>query len=213
MRLLFLIAAVWCASCERRSPEASYAPLNDVEAAYGRLITTANHPTPYQHGTGERIGVFEGSDGMIFGLPIAAAYDGSLVVCAPEALHSARVTAHYPTGWAIIGATNEPTGWRGGTGTLEIVLRDPSGTVHLQPVAGAELADGPVCRASSMPGPEQNLQYYRIAPQPTSPMASLRESSPTGSNGATVIENFNLVNLRTQDPAFALVSGGVALGR
>jgi hypothetical protein len=60
----------------------------------------------------------------------------------------------------IIGAVNQPSGWRGGTGKLELLLRDVQGGLRLQSVAAAEVKKGPVCWSQSPP--EQPLKYYRL---------------------------------------------------
>src|SRR3954447_14472329 len=93
-------------------PRAPYVPLAQLEAAYGRLITAGNHPTPGQNGTGDRLGLFLDTTGTLWGLPLTAAPGGAVLGCAPEALHKAKVTDTYPAGVAILGASNEPTGWR-----------------------------------------------------------------------------------------------------
>jgi hypothetical protein len=160
-------AALMFASCSRQSgrPAAPYLPLAQIEASYGALVTAGNHPTPDQHGTGERIGLFRDTTGTIWGLPLTVAGDGAVFACAPNALHDAKVTDALPAGSVVIGSTNEPTGWRGGTGNLELLLRDPSGIVHWQAVRGGQLSSGPVCLAPASPGPPQQLHYYRLAPR------------------------------------------------
>lgn len=150
----------------RHEPErAPYLPLAEVELIYGRLVTAGNHPTPHQNGTGERLGLFQDANGTIWGLPLVAAGSAALMACAPPALHEAKVTDTFPAGSTILGSTNEPTGWRGGTGDLEILLRDAAGTVRWQAVHGAPLTDGPVCWAPESPGPPQPLPYYQLAPK------------------------------------------------
>jgi hypothetical protein len=76
----------------------------------------------------------------------------------------APITDTFPAGSAIVGSSNEPTGWRGGTGNLELLLQDARGTMKWQAVAGAPLAQGPVCQAPQIPGPPQELHYYRLVP-------------------------------------------------
>jgi hypothetical protein len=142
---------------------APYLPLSDVEATYGKLITAGNHPTPDQHGTGERVGIFQDATGNIWGLPLTIKSDGTVFACAPERLRDAKITGTIPGSSVVVGSTNEPTGWRGGTGDLELLLRDPQGTIHWQAVHSAALAEGPVCWAPESPGPAQRLQYYRLA--------------------------------------------------
>ena len=110
-------------SAHKDRPRASYVPLAELEAVYGPLITAGNHPTGDQSGTGDRLGLFRDAAGTIWGLPIAIMADGTVVGCAPPSVHDAPVTDSYPEASTVIGSTNEPTGWRGGTGKLELLLR------------------------------------------------------------------------------------------
>jgi hypothetical protein len=135
-----------------------------LQAKFGSLITTGNHPTPDQNGTGDRVGFFRQADGTVWGLPLTITTEGAVVGCAPATLQSANVTDTYPAASTIVGTTNEPTGWRGGTGKLELVLRNPDGTIKVQPVSGEKLPQGPSCWAQLPPGPPQQLSYYRLAP-------------------------------------------------
>ncbi len=153
-------------ACNRQEekPRASYVPLSQIESSFGRLVTAGNHPTADQMGTGDRLGLFRDSGGTIWGLPLAVTKDSSVSVCAPAVLHDAPVTDHYPADSTVIGATNEPTGWRGGTGKLELLLRNGEGKIEWQAVSGAHLDGGPVCWAQDPPGPKQPLLYYRLAP-------------------------------------------------
>jgi hypothetical protein len=144
---------------------ALYVPLAEVEAIYGPLITAGNHPTPNQNGTGERVGLFRDARGIVWGLPVTVATNGMVLACAPTLVHEGPVTDTFPAGSTIIGSTNAPTGWRGGTGNLELLLRDVHGTVRWQAVRGAQLASGPVCWAPESPGPSQQLYYYRLTPK------------------------------------------------
>lgn len=144
-----------------RSP---YVPLRELEAEFGQLLTAGNHPTPDQSGTGDRLGLFRDSAGTIWGLPLAIEPDGSVIGCAPRALRDAPVTDTYPRGDTVIGATNEPTGWRGGTGKLELLLRGAEGQVRWHAVSGSHIDVGPACWAQELPGPEQRLLYYRLVP-------------------------------------------------
>ena len=144
---------------------APYRPVAELEAIYGPLVAAANHPTPEQHGTGDRLGLFRERTGTLWGLPLAVAQDGTVLGCAPQTLHDAPVTDRLTAeATDIIGATNAPTGWRGGTGRLELLFRNKSGHVRWQAVASGALATGPVCWAQEPPGPQQPLQYYRLAP-------------------------------------------------
>ncbi len=159
-------AAIVLLGCGRHQDiaRAAYVPLADVEVLYGPLITAGNHPTRNQNGTGERVGLFRGTDGTIWGLPLTIAKDGAVLACAPPALQGAGVTDTFPSGATIIGATNQPTGWRGGTGNLEIILREAGGGIRWQEVGGSQLKSGPVCWAAESPGPPQQLDYYRLIP-------------------------------------------------
>jgi hypothetical protein len=162
---LIAIAMLLLACRARPARErAPYSPLAEVEATYGRLITGGNHPTPEQHGTGERIGLFQDASGTVWGLPLSSAQGGAITVCAPPELKSGKVTGTFPEGSTIIGSMNEPTGWRGGTGSLELLMRDRQGNVRWQAVHSARLTSGPSCWAPELPGPPQQLNYYRLSP-------------------------------------------------
>ena len=156
------VATVACGPEER--PQAQYVPIAELEKTYGSIITAGNHPTGDQNGTGDRLALFRDADDTIWGLPVTVASDGRVLGCAPPELHDAKVTDTYPAGVTIVGASNAPTGHRGGTGTLELVLRDTRGNVSWKPVQGAHTASGPVCKAQVPPGPRQDLGYYRLAP-------------------------------------------------
>jgi hypothetical protein len=159
------LAGAFLAACsgDRQGSRAPYVPLDSVEAVYGPLIGGGNYATPDQHGTGERIGLFRDASGTLWGLPLLLK-DGAMLACAPLQLRDAPSTDTVSAGFNLIGSTNEPTGWRGGTGNLELLLRDPNGSVHSQPVHGAEFPSGPMCWAPEKPGPPQRLRYYRIVP-------------------------------------------------
>lgn len=150
--------------CDRKPalPRAPYVPLAQLQETYGRLITVGNHPTPDQHGTGERLGFFRDDRGRIYGLPLTIEGAGEIRGCAPPGLRSAAVTDTIPAGSTLVGSMNEPTGWRGGTGKLELLLQNAAGSTFLQPVSAGEMADGPVCWAPESPGPPQKLHYYLI---------------------------------------------------
>jgi hypothetical protein len=135
-----------------------------MENVFGPLVTAGNIPTSNQTGTGDRVGLFRDSAGTIWALPLAVADNGRVLVCAPNTLRDAPVTDGYPAGATVIGATNEPTGWRGGTGKLELLLREGQGKIEWQAVNGSHIDVGPVCWAQDPPGPKQLLLYYRLAP-------------------------------------------------
>jgi hypothetical protein len=161
-----LITAALLAGCSRRPlpPQAPYLPLSQLQPTYGELITVGNHPTPDQNGTGERLGLFRDPGGRIWGLPLTITGKGAVLGCAPPGLPTARVTDTIPRDTTIVGATNAPTGWRGGTGKLELILRNTNGEIRSQTVTGDEIQAGPVCWAPESPGPPQKLQYYLINP-------------------------------------------------
>lgn len=160
------VVVVLLAACSKHKdrPREPYIPLSEVQSVFGSLVTAGNHPTGDQSGTGDRLGLFRDSTGTLWGLPLAIADNGRVLVCAPSALHDASVTDRYPAGATIIGTANEPTGWRGGTGKLELLLRDTQGKIQWQAVNGSHIDDGPVCWAQDPPGPKQLLLYYRLAP-------------------------------------------------
>jgi len=172
MKTLYAVAVVGvilsASSCGGRKAreQAPYRPVAEVERTYGPLITTGNHPTLDQHGTGERVGLFRDASGTIWGLPLSVDSDAAVFACAPPALQNARVTGSIDAGWTVIGSTNQPTGWRGGTGDLELLLRDPHGVIRWQRVHSADLPGDPACWAPESPGPPQRLHYYRLSPNP-----------------------------------------------
>ena len=159
-------AAVVLAGCGGRPepPRAPYVPVAQLEALYGPLIAAANHPTHDQHGTGDRVGLFRDGAGTVWGLPLAIDGNGTVLGCAPPTLRDSPVTDVLPAGADIVGATNAPTGWRGGTGKLEVLFRDKGGELRWRAVASGALTAGPVCWAQEPPGPLQRLEYYRLAP-------------------------------------------------
>jgi hypothetical protein len=101
-------------------------------------------------------------------LPLRFTNQGEVLACAPPGLHEAKTTGTYPAGATILGATNAPTGWRGGTGELELVYRDANGGIGWRSVRGSQLTGGPVCWAEELPGPVQALKYYRFDRAPDS---------------------------------------------
>jgi hypothetical protein len=163
----FVTIALSITACEERRAPASapWTPLAEVESVFGPLVTAGNHPTPDQHGTGDRVGIFQDSKGTVWGLPLSEGAGGEILVCAPAAVREAKVTGAFTAGATVIGTTNEPTGWRGGTGDLELLLRDQRGNVRWQAVHGGQVAGAPVCWAPQSPGPPQKLSYYRLTPQ------------------------------------------------
>ena len=161
--LYLLIATLLVASCSKpRQPSAPYVPVSQLEQSYGRLITVANAPTQDQHGTGDLLGLFRDDSGTVWGIPLTIADNGHVLGCAPPMLREVPVSDTLPADEVeIVGAANEPSGWRGGTGKLELLLRDAQGTLRWHSVAAAEVKTGPVCWSQSPP--EQPLEYYRLA--------------------------------------------------
>lgn len=97
----------------------------------------------------------------MWGIPLTIGDDRGVLGCAPPALREVPVSDTLPADAVeIVGATNEPNGWRGGTGKLELLLRDAQGGLRWHPVASVEIKTGPVCWSQSPP--EQPLKYYRL---------------------------------------------------
>lgn len=136
-------------------------PVEQLKPTYGHLISLANAPTPDQNGTGDLMGLFQDDQGTIWGIPLSISADGTVLGCAPPSLHEVPVSGELPADIVeIVGAANEPTGWRGGTGKLGLLLRDAQGKLHWHSVAPSEIMAGPVCWSKSPP--EQILRHYRV---------------------------------------------------
>ena len=159
---LSILVAILFASCARSDRQrVGYVPVAQLEQSYGRLITVSNEPTLDQHGTGDRVGLFRDNTGTFWGIPLTVGEDGSVLGCAPPSLREIPVSDTLPADLVdIVGAANEPTGWRAGTGKLELLIRDGSGRLRFHPVAAVELKAGPICWSQSPP--EQPLHYYRL---------------------------------------------------
>ena len=155
-----MVLVVSCSNPPKQ-PHAAYVPISQLEQSYGKLITVSNAPTPDQHGTGDRLGLFRDSSNTVWGIPLTISDNGDLLGCAPPMLREFAVTDTLPVDVVdIIGAVNQPSGWRGGTGKLELLVRDEQGGLRLHSVAGEEVRTGAVCWSQSPP--EQPLQYYRL---------------------------------------------------
>jgi hypothetical protein len=96
-------------------------------------------PTPAQHGTGERLGFFRDYAGSIWGLPLAADASAAVLACAL-------------------------TGWRGGAGELELLLRSESGKTLWHKAHGAPLGGRWTCRDPESSRPRRDLIYCRLTP-------------------------------------------------
>jgi hypothetical protein len=154
-----LLLGTSCSSKE--PPRAAYVPVAQLEQTYGRLITMANSPTPDQNGTGDLLGLFRDDSGTVWGIPLSVGADGTVLGCAPPMLREAPVSNTLPPDAVeIVGAANEPTGWRGGTGKLGLLLRDAQGKLRWHFVAPVETITGPVCWSQSQP--VQVLKHYRL---------------------------------------------------
>ena len=153
------------ASCRRtvdQRPQAPRVPVAEVEKIYGRLFAVANEPTADQNGTGDRLGLFRDESGTVWGIPLAVDEAGNFLACAPPGLREAPPSDTLPdSSFEIVGAANEPTGWRGGSGSLGLLLRDAHGQLRWQTVAALDLNTGPVCLSQSTP--VQRLKYYHLA--------------------------------------------------
>lgn len=149
-------------SCSaKEEPRAAHVPVEKLEQTYGRLITVANAPTPNQNGTGDLMGLFRDDRGTVWGIPLSVGTDGTVLGCAPPMLRDAPVSGVLPADAVeIVGAANEPTGWRGGTGKLGLLLRDGQGTLRWHLVASTEVTNGPLCWSQSEP--VQILEHYRL---------------------------------------------------
>lgn len=156
------LALLLFASCSQpKPPQAAYVPVAQLEQTYGRLITVSNEPTPGQHGTGDRLGLFRDEGGTVWGIPLTIGDDGGVLGCAPPSLRDAPASDTLPADAAeIVGAANEPNGWRGGTGNLELMIRDARGVLRWHPVKAVEIKTGPVCMSQSPP--VIPLKYYRL---------------------------------------------------
>jgi hypothetical protein len=87
-------AAMACSCCVHRPKrqDAKYKAIAEVERTYGLLVTAGNHPTADQHGTGERVGLFQDASGTVWGLPLSVDGAAAILACAPPALQNAKVT-------------------------------------------------------------------------------------------------------------------------
>ena len=136
-------------------------PIEELEQSYGRLITVSNMPTPDQNGTGDRLGLFRDQNGTIWGIPLTIGENGSVIGCVPPTLREIPVSDTLPEDTVeIVGAANEPNGWRGGTGKLELMLRSSQGRLRWHRLEGVEVKTDPVCLSQSPP--VQPLKHYRL---------------------------------------------------
>ena len=163
-----VIAILLTASCRHaeQRPQVARLPVAQLEQSYGRLFTVANEPTPAQNGTGDMLGLFRDDSGTVWGIPLMVDETGNILGCAPPMLRDIPPSDTLPgDAVEIVGAANEPSGWRGGTVHLGLLLRDKDGRLRWHQVEAAEIKTGPVCLSHSEP--VQPLKYYRLAKQAT----------------------------------------------
>ena len=159
---ILIVVLILCTSCKsEEAPRAAYVPLDQLETTYGRLISVGNCPTPNQNGTGDLMGLFRDHTGTVWGIPLLIGSDGIVLGCAPPKLRDAPVSGVVPADAVeIVGTANQPTGWRGGTGKLGLLIRDAQGGVRWHPVESTEITEGPKCWSQSEP--VQILKHYRL---------------------------------------------------
>ena len=65
---VIVTAILLTASCSHTErPQVAYVPIAQLEQSYGRLSTVSNEPTPGQHETGDRLGLFRDERGTVWG--------------------------------------------------------------------------------------------------------------------------------------------------
>jgi hypothetical protein len=161
LSLIFLIALF--SACKKGPPPPSTYKISaeDLEKRFGQIIEVANIPTPDQHGTGDKMGLFHDNDNTFWGVPVSVGENQNLVGCAPPELEKAPVSDTLPSDTVeIVGATNEPTAWRGGTGELKLLLRTSQYKLRWHTVKALELETDSVCWSKSEP--VQVLKFYRL---------------------------------------------------
>lgn len=159
---LVLVASLGCERQKSQKSTTTYTvPIAQLEKSFGQLITVANMPTTDQHGTGDRLGLFLDEKGTFWGIPLIRDADGKVIGCAPASLREISVSDTLPPDTAeVVGAANEPTNWRGGTGNLELLLRNKQGGLIWYLVKEVETKPEPVCWSQS--DPVQPLPFYRL---------------------------------------------------
>lgn len=157
------IISFGCGIKNTQKPANTYTiPAGQLEKNYGQLITVANMPTSAQNGTGDRLGLFKDEKGNFWGIPLTRDDKGNVLGCAPETLREVAISDTLPANTsAVVGAANEPTNWRGGTGNLELLLRTTQGELIWHSVKEVETKLAPVCWSQS--DPVQPLPFYRLA--------------------------------------------------
>ncbi len=107
------------------------------------------------------MGLFRDRDGTYWGIPLSIGEDGSVFGCAPPNLREAPVSGTLPANTVeVVGGANQPTPWRGGTGKLELLLRDAQGGLRWHAVEPIETKTEPVCWSQSEP--PLPVKHYRL---------------------------------------------------
>ncbi len=160
--VLILITSFGCEWQKPKKRETTYTvSIAELEKDYGRLVIVANVPTTDQNGTGDRLGLFRDEEDTFWGIPLTRDAEGKVVGCVPASLREVSVSDTFPADTAeILGAADEPTSWRGGTGNLELLLRNKQGGLVWYSVKEVETKLEPVCWSQS--DPVQPLPFYRL---------------------------------------------------
>ncbi|MDH3492047.1 MAG: hypothetical protein OEM82_00735 [Acidobacteriota bacterium] len=160
LSLIFFVAFV--SACVEERPRHGYTnSAEELEKRFGKIITVANLPTPDQYGTGDKIGLFRDKDDTFWGIPVSVGENQSLVGCAPPNLDSIQVSDTLPSDTVkIVGAANEPTDWRGGTGSLKLLLLTSQNKLRWRTVKAVSLETNSVCWSKS--DPVHPLEFYRL---------------------------------------------------
>jgi hypothetical protein len=158
---LILLTALLSACTEERPLRTFNTSAEDLEKRFGQIIEVANIPTPDQHGTGDKMGLFRDKNGTIWGVPVSVGENQSLVGCAPPELEKVQISDTLPPDTVkIVGATNEPTTWRGGTGEMKLLLRTSQNKLRWHTVKPIDLVTDSVCWSKAKP--VRALKFYRL---------------------------------------------------
>jgi hypothetical protein len=158
---LIFFTALFSACTEERPRQAYEISAEDLEKRFGKIITVANIPTSSQYGTGNKVGLFRDKDDTFWGIPVSIGENQSLVGCAPPDLDKVQISDTLPSDTVnIVGAANEPTAWRGGTGELRLLIRTSQNKLRWQTVKAVSLETDSVCWSKS--DPVHALEFYRL---------------------------------------------------
>ena len=71
--LSLIFQSVLLSACSEEPPPRSTYTISaeDLEARFGQIIEVANIPTPDQHGTGDKMGLFRDKNGTFWGVPVS----------------------------------------------------------------------------------------------------------------------------------------------